>query len=383
VTGGAAETGRCVPRELCEVLALLHGGVGSTYGAATVSFGRGGETFSAAVGDADLSTVFDLASLTKALCTSLLCMRLVDAGQLDLDEPVLPGVPVRALLSHRSGLPAWRPLFREAVPDRDLSVASDADARQAVIAAAAGTARGALATRVVYSDLGFILLGDFLERRLCERLDATFFRLAAQLGLGGDLGFRPLDFAAQAVPASRCAPTRRETEPRELLRGVVHDDNARAMLGVAGHAGLFGTAPAVARLALAILDAYHDAGSGAQRALGVSAATVRRFFAQPPPLPSGTAATFGLGWDHPEPLLDGAATTSSAGSRWSRDGVGHLGFTGCSLWLEPAARTFVVFLTNRVCVATTSEAERTHAAIKALRPALHDAVIAALGPVAR
>lgn len=361
-----------------DVLSLLHGGVGSVYSAAVLSFGRGGEQLSAAAGDADLSTVFDLASLTKALCTSLLCMRLVDAGHLDLDEPVLPDVPVRALLAHRSGLPAWLPLFRQADAARDLSLSSDADGRQRVVAEAARVVRGPLDERVVYSDLGFILLGDFLERRLGERLDATFFRLASALGVGRELGFRPLDFAAQAVPSRRCAPTRRETAARELLRGVVHDDNCRAMLGVAGHAGLFGTVTAVARLAQAILDAYHDDGSEAQRALGVSAATVRRFFAQPPPLSGGSAATFGLGWDHPEPLRDGAPSTSSAGSRFSRDGVGHLGFTGCSLWLEPAARTFVVFLTNRVCVATTAEAERTHAAIKALRPALHDAVIGAL-----
>lgn len=361
-----------------DVLALLQGGAGSVYSAAALSCGRGGESLSTAVGDADLSTVFDLASLTKALCTSLLCMRLIDAGRLDLDETVLPGVSVRALLAHRSGLPAWRPLFREADAARDLSLISDAEGRKRVVAEAARAPRGPLNTRVVYSDLGFILLGDFLEQRLGERLDATFFRLAAALGIGRELGFRPIDFAAQAVPSSRCAPTRRETPTREPLQGVVHDDNARAMLGVAGHAGLFGTATAVAGLAQAIIDAYHDAESEAQRALGVSAATVRQFFAPPPPLQDGSPATFALGWDHPEPLRDGAPSTSSAGSRWSRDGVGHLGFTGCSLWLEPEARTFVVFLTNRVCVATTAEAERTHAAIKTLRPALHDAVIAAL-----
>lgn len=361
-----------------DVLALLQGGAGSVYSAAALSCGRGGESLAAAVGDAELSTVFDLASLTKALCTSLLCMRLVDDGRLDLDEPVLPGVSVRAMLSHRSGLPACRPLFREADAARDLSLSSDDDGRKSVVAEAARSQRGPVDARVVYSDLGFILLGDLLEQRLGERLDATFFRLAAALGVERELGFRPLDFAAQAVPSRLCAPTRRETAAREPLQGVVHDDNARAMLGVAGHAGLFGTVTAVAHVAQAILDAYHDAGSPAQRALGVSAATVRRFFAQPPPLFDGSPATFGLGWDHPEPLRDGAASKSSAGSRWSRDGVGHLAFTGCSLWLEPAERTFVVFLTNRVCVATTAEAERTQAALKTLRPAVHEAVIAAL-----
>jgi CubicO group peptidase (beta-lactamase class C family) len=158
------------------------------------------------------------------------------------------------------------------------------------------------------------------------------------------------------------------------LCGQVHDDNARAMLGVAAHAGLFGTAAAVHRFAAALLDAYHDAGTPAQRALGIRCATVRRFFARC--THSGLTTTWGLGWDHPDPLPpDGAAgSTSSAGSLWPRSGVGHLGYTGCSLWLDLAARGVVVLLSNRVCVATPDEAAATKAAMRRLRPALHDAV---------
>lgn len=351
-----------------EVLELLHGGVGSVYGAAALSCGRGGEQLCAAVGAANLATSFDIASLTKALCTSLLCMRLCDAQKLDLDEAVLPGVTVRELLHHASGLPAWRPLHREAISGRDLAVDFDVQSRPFIVEEAARTPRGPAYARIVYSDLGFILLGDFLEKRLGERLDVAFARIAASLDI--ELGFRPLDFSHQAIPESRCAPTRRETPARELLQGVVHDDNARAMLGVAGHAGLFGTVSAVARLGLALIDAYCDTGSAAQRALGISAQTVRRFFAQPKQ-PAG--ATFGLGWDHPDPV-----GPSSAGTLWPRDGVGHLGFTGCSIWLAPAQYTFVVLLSNRVGVETTAGAEASHAAIKRLRPALHDAVLTAL-----
>jgi CubicO group peptidase (beta-lactamase class C family) len=359
-----------------EVVALLEGGLGVAFPSAALYCGHGGHpTLDIAVGAADLDTWFDLASLTKALCTSVLCMRLVEAGRLDLDEPVLPGVSVRALLSHTSGLPAWRPLFLSQDSKRDLTRAPDQASRQEVVRAAAQCEREPAGARTVYSDLGFILLGDFLERRTGERLDVEFSRLLRPLGV--KLCFRPLDApaAAQAVPAERCAKTCREdTEPREPLLGVVHDDNARAMLGVAGHAGLFGTASGVARLAEALLAAYNDDGTVAQRALGISAATVRRFWARPAaPKEQDSGATFGLGWDHP------SKEASSAGQLWPRDGVGHLGFTGCSLWLDPPTRTLVVFLTNRVCMPTAAAATAAHAAIKTLRPALHDAILGTYG----
>jgi CubicO group peptidase (beta-lactamase class C family) len=223
----------------------------------------------------------------------------------------------------------------------------------------------------VYSDLGFILLGDLLERLVGERLDVQFARLAAQLGV--EVGFRPLD-RPLAVAADRCPITNRETADREPLRGVVHDDNARAMLGVAGHAGLFGTAAAVAAIGEALLDCYHDSGSRRQRSIGLTAATVRHFWALPTAPPG---ATFGLGWDHPTPALpgaDAAAALSSAGRWWPRTGVGHLGFTGCSLWIDPPLRLCVVLLSNRVAVTTPEQAAQTQAGIRALRPALHDAV---------
>ncbi len=351
------------------VVALLESGL-SAYPAAALYCGRGGAaTLSLAVGKANLSTWFDLASLTKALCTSVLCMRLCDAGKLTLDAEVLPQVPLYALLSHQSGLPAWRPLFAEAVLGRDLTESPSAATRQAVVAAAAATPRAPLLAQALYSDLGFILIGNFLEERLGVRLDVEYARLAA--ALQADVSFRALDTPAQVVPIERCAPTRREDAQRALLQGVVHDDNARAMLGVAGHAGLFGTVSGVARIAEALLDAYDDAKTPAQQVLGISAATVRRFWAWPS-APAG--ASFGLGWDHPSPPDAGL---SSAGHSWPRAGVGHLGFTGCSLWLDPETRTIVVFLTNRVCAQTSAAAARAQADIKALRPTLHDAILQA------
>ena len=361
-------------KDFAAVAGLLQDGVGTAYPAAVLSCGRAGVEFTAAVGAAELTTVFDLASLTKALCTSVLVMRHVQAGRLDLEEPVAlgdgrgPRVRLWQLLAHCSGLPPGPPpLWAE---QQGLLVAPTERTRSTVVNMAASASVSA-APDAVYSDLGFILLGHLLEQRAGARLDEQFQSLAAALKL--ELGFRPLDRHPGSLPiaATRCAPTRRETPGRELLCGQVHDDNARAMLGVAGHAGLFGTAASVHLFAAALLDAYHDAGTPEQRALGLHSAVVRRFFALS--TPAGLGTTWGLGWDHPEPHHRGAAA-SSAGSLWPRSGVGHLGFTGCSLWLDLERRGVAVLLSNRVCAAAPAAAEAKKARLRQLRPTLHDAI---------
>jgi CubicO group peptidase (beta-lactamase class C family) len=198
-----------------------------------------------------------------------------------------------------------------------------------------------------YSDLGFILLGATVERALGEPLDVAFaHRIAAPLGVGTT--YRPRT-------ASACAPTEGE------LRGVVHDENARALGGVAGHAGLFSTARDVSRIAHALVAAWHGARSSTVPRL-LAPARVRQMWT-----PSTVVgSTWCLGWDRPSPV------GSSAGERWPHDGVGHLGFTGCSLWIDAPRARWVVLLTNRVH--PTRDNER----IKAFRPALHDAVVTAL-----
>ena len=362
-------------KEFAAVADLLQDGVGSAYPAAVLSCGRAGVEFTAAVGAAELTTVFDLASLTKALCTSVLVMRHIQAGTLDLEELVAlgdgrgPRVRLWQLLAHCSGLPPGPPpLWAES---QGLLAAPTRHTRLSVVHMAAAASAGAAACEAVYSDLGFILLGHLLEQRAGARLDEQFQPLAAALEL--ELSFRPLDRDPDSLPvaAARCAPTRRESPQRELLCGRVHDDNARAMLGVAGHAGLFGTAASVHHFAAALLDTYQDAGTREQRVLGLSSALVRRFFALS--THAGLRTTWGLGWDHPEPLHPGAAV-SSAGSLWPRSGVGHLGFTGCSLWLDLERRGIAVLLSNRVCAATPAEAEAKKARLRQLRPALHDAL---------
>ena len=295
-----------------------------------------------AVGEATEQTLFDIASLTKPLSTVTLTMLLVDRGQLSLNGQVRPGMTIRQLLSHSSGLPAWKQL--SAGPD-------SASVREGIVEAARRepleTPPG---THASYSDLGFILLGDALEHATGRRLDALFAdEVARQLGLGTT--FRPSD-------RSRCAPA-------EGLRGIVHDQNARAMEGVAGHAGLFSTAEDVSLLGDALMAAWRDADPAlvsGKRPRVVEPRTVRTFWS-PSEVPD---STWCLGWDRP------SLVGSSAGERWPRDGVGHLGFTGCSMWLDPRRARSVVLLSNRV------EPTRQNDRIKAFRPILHDAISEAL-----
>lgn len=352
------------------VLARARAAVGVAYPAAALGILGGGERVTAALGAATLATWFDLASLTKPLVTALLCLRLVESRQLALDEVVLPAsaggppVSVRMLLRHTSGLPAWLPLHAQT------SEVPEAERRAAIIEAARRAERGPAGERAVYSDLGFILLGALIEERAGARLDALIAPLYA--ALGAELAYRPLDRASpDPVAAERCARTHSESQPRVPLRGIVHDDNARAMRGVAGHAGLFGTLAGVLRLAEVLLACYHGDAVAAAR-LGVSAALLREAWAVAP------GSSFGLGWDHPEPLRADGTSGSSAGRLFPRTAVGHLGYTGCSLWLAPALPLVVVLLSNRVDVETPEAAAGTQAAIKKLRPELHDAVIEAL-----
>ncbi len=323
------------------VRALLRGGVGAVFPSAQlVVCDRGRTVLDEAVGGCGPDTLFDVASLTKALVTTTLTMRLVDAGRMRLADEVRPGVTVRLLLAHASGLPAWRPLHEIAAEEADLRRGVVDAARREPLEAAPGA-------RSVYSDLGFILLGDAVERAGGARLDEQWAPIAAGLVVGATFDPDP----------ARCAPAR-AGEGELSLAGTVHDDNALAMEGVAGHAGLFATARDVSAIAAALVAAW--AGEAAQPIARTE--TVRAFWS-----PCGIpGSTWCFGWDRPSP---GA---SQAGARWPRDGVGHLGFTGCSLWIDPPRARWVALLTNRVY------GDAPQDAIKAFRPSLHDAIVGAL-----
>jgi CubicO group peptidase (beta-lactamase class C family) len=193
-------------------------------------------------------TWYDLASLTKVLCTVPLLLERIARGQLDPAAPLRELLPEVALLqpspsladarvidlvTHTSGLAAWEPLYTRGV-DRATLLAG-------VLQARLGDTRG----QIVYSDLGYILLGHLLERQADAPLEAA--ALFARVGLDGQLAFRPRD-------PERCAPTERCPWRRRLLRGEVHDENAAALGGVSGHAGLFGTLEGVVGFARALVE---------------------------------------------------------------------------------------------------------------------------------
>jgi serine-type D-Ala-D-Ala carboxypeptidase len=314
---------------------------------------------------ADAATVYDVASLTKALATSVVAMRATADRRLRLDDAVVELVPefsgpgrdaitIRHLLSHSSGLPAHRPFWRRA--------AASAAGRWTVEQLAAHEPiEYPPGTHAVYSDLGFIVLGWLLERTLGERLDVAFHRVvAAPLGLEAstfvnlaDADGRARLLAERSVAATQICPAR-----GHVLLGEVDDLNAAAMGGIAGHAGLFSTAAEVSAIAAALTRAWR----GDDRWMPPE--IVRAFWS-----PSGVpGSTWRLGWDGP------SASGSQAGSRISRTGIGHLGFTGCSLWIDPGRETWVVLLSNRVHPVPAADDR-----FRQFRPALHDAALQAVG----
>jgi CubicO group peptidase (beta-lactamase class C family) len=309
-------------------------------------------------------TVFDLASLTKVLCTASICMRYFQAGRLDLEAPVRSVLPefsgrgrervtVRMLLEHSSGLAPWRAYYQEIAAAGRGALLAPARARrmlQGMLLAEAPEAEPG--SRARYSDLNFLLLQLILERMSRRPLDRIFHDEVA-----GPLGIADLFFVPRSRAGARAGRTFAATEdcPWRLrtLAGEVHDDNAWIMGGVAGHAGLFGTGAGVAALAR-----EWTRGWRGERAL-FARETVRRFFARS----RVAGSTRALGFDTP------SEQGSQAGSKMPRTAVGHLGFTGTSLWLSPERALCVVLLTNRV------HPSRENEQIKKFRPALHDAIL--------
>jgi serine-type D-Ala-D-Ala carboxypeptidase len=292
---------------------------------------------------------YDLASLTKVLCTTTLVAQAVGLGELSVDDRLPSSLAIgdyrptlRDLLEHASGLAAHRELFHEpwslGIGERDELIAA---VREIPLAAAPRT-------QAIYSDLGFILLGAWLESLGGARLDELFVaRVARPLRLERELGFPGLtplpatDVAATEVyDASLHGGQRqnwyalRERAGQPGACGLVHDDNALVMGGVAGHAGLFGTAMGVLGIARAWLERRLPRLDAMQ-----SAAVVAEFTRAS----TVTGSTRRLGFDGPAP--DGSGATGLA---LSPRAYGHLGFTGVSVWIDPDARSIHVLLTNRV-----------------------------------
>lgn len=296
-------------------------------------------------------TIFDLASLTKVIATTSLVMRLVESEALQLRQLIREWIPewrgkdrehvtLRSLLTHSSGLTGWLPFFRDYSGRRDF--------QHAICALPLEYPPD---TQSLYSDLGFILLGFIVEDAGGKPFQTQAETMIAEI-TGLPLLFNP---PARLKPA--IAPTEHDAWRGRTLVGEVHDENCWALGGVAGHAGLFGTAAAVGDFARSILTGLSGGNSRV-----ASPSTLRTFVARNSRVPGSRA----LGWDTMLP-------TSSCGTRMSAAAFGHTGFTGTTLWIDPERDLYVVFLTNRV------HPTRENTAIAQVRPALHDAVLAGWG----
>ena len=293
-------------------------------------------------------SIYDLASLTKPLAAGVLAGIALSEGRVALDDPVpadlapgLPGATFGHLLCHGAGLAAHEPLYA------GLSGVDPAAARARLSKTRPLAPPG---TRVLYSDLGFLFLGDWIER-LFDRplIDLFEDRVAGPLGLAEPtserfVGYLPVGRAVDPRVLARIAPTERYTDrpdeapPADYLalraavateaRGEVHDDNAYVLGGVAGHAGLFGTAAGVADLARALLDG---------RVPGLRAEVRDRLW-----------RPCGIGGSRRRFAFDVPTEGGSTGGALDPDAVGHLGFTGTSFWIEPRRRRIYVLLSNRV-----------------------------------
>ncbi len=302
------------------------------------------------------STPFDLASLSKPMATVTIAMVLVDQQRLDLDAPVRRYLPdaatlgtVRQLLGHSAGCSAHVEFFRR------LRVERHANPRAVLVERAQRERCEPPGISAVYSDLGFIQLGAVLERAGDAPLEELFTSLVAE-----PLRLSSARYATSAPIANAVAT---ELDDRGLVCGLVHDENCYFGGGVAGHAGLFADIEDVSAWAAAMV----NCAAGEHRGL-LSPDVVRRFFTDAPL----AGAAWRLGWDTPS----ATPGVSQAGDRWPRTGaVGHTGYTGTSVWLDLAARRWVVLLTNRV---HPTRHGNTADAIKALRRAVGDAVIDSL-----
>ncbi|HXG53104.1 MAG TPA: serine hydrolase domain-containing protein [candidate division Zixibacteria bacterium] len=324
-----------------------------------------------------IHTIFDLASLTKPLATTLAVMLLVKERKVRLDDRVTRFFPtfgvfgkhtvsVRQLLSHTSGLAAWKPYYEEIVKaeraGRIHFVASRGAKSYVLEQIHRDRPVSVPGTQSLYSDLGFMVLGQLVE----ELTGATLDRFCQEQI------FRPLELRSTSFVdltqlrtrrlepvVEMIAPTENCPWRKKILCGEVHDDNAYAMGGVAGHAGLFSSAQDIHRLVSRLSRCYRGEDNF------LPAPLLREFLTR-----DGTVhdSSYALGWDTP------SGTQSAAGSLFSPRSVGHLGFTGTSLWWDLDKNCHVILLSNRI------HPTRKNERIRDFRPRIHDLIMKALFP---
>ena len=312
-----------------------------------------------------VNTCYDLASLTKPLATGTGVLCLIQDGLLHLDQEIVTLLPelqskpiaratIRDLLCHRSGLPGYRPYYQDVVlqqgqiPGEQEIEVCRSDFFGCI---AQEPLEYAPRTKSVYSDLGFILLGFAIESVIGKTFsqycaDRIFTQLRAH-----PLSYLKSSNECQSV-SSDIAPTEQDPWRGRLIEGEVHDENAYVLGGVAGHAGLFGTAEAVSVITKAWLDAYHGRDSLLDSQL------VREFVTKQK---EPNESSWALGWDTP-------SERSSSGQYFSTSSFGHLGFTGTSIWIDPEVELEVILLSNRV------HPTRGNNKIREFRPKIHNVV---------
>ena len=320
-------------------------------------------------------TIFDISSLTKPFATTVAMMLMVKDGRIRLDDRVTrffhnfgvhgkTHITFRHLLSHCSGLPAWQPYYEEILQIERKGRINFLGSHGAKEYVYQEICRERLeyktGTRSLYSDLGFILLGAAIEEisgvtldRFCR--DHIFRPLGLHTIAFVDLSLlrvRRLEPVTDMI-----APTERCRWRKKILCGEVHDDNAYAMGGVSGHAGLFASAQDLDTILCRLKECFRGSSGWIPQRI------VAEFWTRDRTVPS---STWCLGWDTP------SAEGSSAGAYFSPHSVGHLGFTGTSVWLDLERDRHVILLTNRV------HPDRDNEAIRGFRPIIHDLIVQAL-----
>lgn len=361
--------------------------------AADILVAKNGEVaFASHYGDARTNTCFDIASLTKPICTATLAMTLIADGLLKLDDnvyqwlagarkPFHRSITVRELLNHTSGLPAWQPYYRE-LPMSHIGTESGKnfilqECYNEEIVAEPGA-------KTIYSDIGYIILGEIIEQAGGAPLDELFAKhVAKPLGIAdtffvrvdaahfGTTSKKTTTSADQHVPMPRhgiagerserklgvhrrFAPTEDCPWRERVIHGQVHDQNAFALGGIAGHAGLFSTALDIHKFTRELTRCYSGESKWIEQGL------VKEFLQYNTAKPEGDA--FVLGWNRP------SKRNSASGHKFSPNSIGHLGYTGCSIWIDLSKDFWIILLTNRIHPSSTNEK------IKGFRPKIHDLI---------
>lgn len=324
-----------------------------------------------------LSTIFDVASLTKPLATAIAMMLLVSDRKLDLDDPVAQFVPtfggcgkssttIRHLLNHSSGLPAWKPYYEQVVTVESSGkadfIASGAAKSYVLEQIHREKPLSQAGTRGLYSDLGFLVLGEIIENISGSNLAAFCHdRIYEPWGLCSTAFVDLTELSRGRTPSLKgvFAPTEICPWRKKVLCGQVHDDNAYAVGGIAGHAGLFSTAREIHTIVARLDQCLRGSDSFLPQSL------VQEFFTRDEAVADSTHA---LGWDTP------SLGNSASGSHFSRKSIGHLGFTGTSVWWDLEKNCHIIVLSNRV------HPTRRNEKIKQFRPHIHDLMMQAVNP---